>query len=416
MNIHFNSMLNKKHRVLIIDEWIPLPANIGKKIRTINLLKRLSEKYTIDLICFADAIKEKDFINEMFELGINIIPVQVKRPKRGSFRFFFDIFLNQFSPLPFSVAYHYRKPFLLKLKEIVEDGNYKLLHFEWTQMAVYLKRLKVVQPIVVSAHNIEATLWRRYVENHKSILKKLFYYLQMKKTQWFEKWAYNRADCVTAVSENDAQTIKEIYGQNHVLVVSNGVDIDYFRSRNFESGDNNLIFVGAMDYWANIDAIDFFIKDVIPILINKLPNLRLTVVGRTPKKRLLDLAKTVNYLEVTGCVEDVRQYYKKGFIFVVPLRCGAGTRLKILEAMAMEMPIVSTRIGAESLKCEDGVNIMIADTPEQFCEKIEELCKNPELKMQLGEAGRIIVEKYYGWKQIAKKQDELWSSLITNQN
>lgn len=406
-------MLNKKHKILVIDEWIPLPANIGKKIRTINLLKELSKEYTIDLICFADAIREKDFIKEMSGFGINVIPVKIKRSKRGSLGYFFDLFLNQFSFLPFSVAYHYKKPFLLKLNEVIGNGNYKLLHFEWTQMSIYLKRLKIIQPIVVSAHNIEATLWLRYVKNHRNILKKLFYYLQMKKTQRFEKWAYNRVNCVTAVSENDAQAIREIYGQKNVIVVSNGVDLDNFKNSNTEIADNSLIYAGAMDYWANIDAVDFFIKDVIPILINKLPSLRFVVVGRNPKQRLLDLQRSLKYLEVTGTVEDVRPYYKKSSIFVVPLRCGAGTRLKILEAMAMEMPVVSTRIGAESLHYENEVNIMIADTPEQFCNKIVELSKSLHLKELLGIEGRKLVEKYYDWKQIAAKQGDLWYSLIT---
>lgn len=406
--------MDKNFRVLVIDEWLPLPLNIGKKIRTMNLLKQLAKRYSIDIICFADNQKEKDYIYELKKLGINVIPIQDKRPKRNSLMFFLSLFFNQFSSFPFSVSYNYDQDFQCKLAEIIKKYRYDLLHFEWTQVASYLRKLQTNLPVVISAHNIESMIWERYSRNARNIVAKLFYFLQMKKMYKFEKWAYNKADFVTAVSEADAKIIKEEYGQKKVLLVSNGVDIHYFKNNNSNIRNNEILFFGAMDYKPNIDAVIFFLENVMPLLVNKLTNVRFLVVGRNPAKRLKNIEKNHSYVEVVGTVDDMRPFYKKDSIFVVPLKSGGGTRLKILEAMAMEMPIVSTRIGAESLHYENGVNIMIADTPEQFCNKIYELYEKPQLKEKLGRAARDLVENQYCWEKIAIIQNNLWRTMIKN--
>lgn len=404
--------MKRTFRILVIDEWIPLPANIGKKIRTYNLLKLLSKNYNVNLLCFADVEKEKKYICDLENVGIHVIPVQEQRSPRGSVKYFLELFINQFSCLPFSVSYHYKSALLQKFKEVIEDNNYDLIHFEWTQMAIYLKHVKISQPVVISAHNVEAMIWKRYYINSKNIIEKFFYYFQMKKMCKYEKWAYNIGNYITAVSENDAEIIKNNYGQKNIVVVPNGVDIDYYKNTDMKSFNNRILFFGAMDYKANIDAVEFFLYDVMPLLIDKMPDLEFFVVGRNPPERLVALSKTVPYLKVTGTVEDIRPYYNKNSIFVAPLRLGAGTRLKIIEAMAMEVAVISTTIGAESLKCENGINILIADTPEDIRDKIIDLSNNRQLKTDIEQAGRKLVEKHYDWKQIAEIQNALWGSLI----
>lgn len=405
--------MKRKYRVLVIDEWIPFPANIGKKIRTYNLLKLLSKTYSIDFLCFADFEKENKYICNLKNIDINVISVKDQRTRRSSVKYYFDILINLISCLPFSVSYNYRNDFLQIFKEVIKKTNYDLIHFEWTQMAIYLKHVKISQPVVISAHNVEAMIWNRYSANSKNIIEKVFYYLQMKKMSRYEIWAYNSAKYITSVSESDSDIIKKNYGQKNIVVVPNGVDTDYYKNTNLQSFTNRILFFGAMDYKANIDAVNFFLYDVIPLLLDKMPDLEFYIVGRNPPNKLVDLAKTLSYLKVIGTVEDMRPYYYKNSIFVVPLRLGAGTRLKILEAMAMEVAVVSTTIGAESLKCEDGINILIADTPENIRDKIIELRNNPQFQTDIEQAGRKLVEKHYAWKQIAEIQNDLWHSLIT---
>ncbi len=404
-----------KHKVLVIDEWVPFPLNIGKKIRTFNLLKNLAKKYSIDIICFADLSKETESITYLNSLGITVIPIEDKRIRHGSLRFFLDLFLNHFSNLPFSVAYHYRRPFFSRMIRELNRTNYDLIHFEWTQMSKYLCNFNSNIPVVISAHNVEAMLLYSLYRSAPSILRKFVNYLQMKKMTRFEKWAYNKADYVTAVSEKDAAIISDDYGQKNVVVISNGVDLDYFRNKNPETQNNTLLFFGAMDYYPNIQAVCYFVEEIAPILIRKLPNFNFSVVGRNPDKKLFDLAQKLHYFSITGTVEDIRPYYKKAAIFVVPLKAGGGTRLKIIEAMAMEMPVISTTIGAESLQYEDGVNIIIANTPKQFSDEIIRLTKNPQLRMKMGKVARRLVEKYYGWEQITAVQDQLWNQLINHE-
>jgi len=227
----------------------------------------------------------------------------------------------------------------------------------------------------------------------------------------FERRMFNRFSYATAVSEDDAGAIRAL-GCREVAVVPNGVDADYYAPPGEEFTEPlSLVFTGSMDWLANQDAIRWFIREVHPLLRER-TDYRLYVVGRTPPAWMMDSSIVPPEITVTGTVEDVRPWIARATVYVVPLRVGGGSRLKILEALSMGRPIVSTTVGMEGLHIEPGRHLFVADEPGPFVNAICRLLDRPEARSELSRAGRARVESYYRWSQIAPLQASLWRRAI----
>ena len=192
------------------------------------------------------------------------------------------------------------------------------------------------------------------------------------------------------------------------------MDTEYFNtgSRNQTVTEDALVFTGSMDWLPNDDAISYFCQEILPLVWQKNNALKLYVVGKNPSSVVKNLAHKDNRVIVTGRVDDVRPFVERSKIFIVPLRIGGGTRLKILEAMAMGKAVVSTTIGAEGIECKDGINIALADNPDNFAQKIIDLCKNPTLAATLGDNGRQLVCQKYDWTIVGKKLTDIYQEKI----
>jgi glycosyltransferase involved in cell wall biosynthesis len=218
----------------------------------------------------------------------------------------------------------------------------------------------------------------------------------------FEAATCPKFDSVVAVSREDREQMEREYGVENVYDVPTGVDTDFFRPSNQrERKPHNLVFTGSMDWLPNEDAIRYFTEHIMPRIKRSVPDVTLTVVGRDPYPGLVELSKQDPSVIVTGRVEDVRPYMDEAAVYIVPLRIGGGTRLKIYEAMAMEKPIVSTSIGAEGLPVTNGTEILLADTPESFADSVVRLFQNTDLAEQIGQRGAARVRKEFGWESVA---------------
>jgi glycosyltransferase involved in cell wall biosynthesis len=198
-----------------------------------------------------------------------------------------------------------------------------------------------------------------------------------------------------------------------VDVIPNGVDTEYFRpaSRVALVRDPYIVFTGAMDYPPNVDAAGWFCNEILPVLQRSVPHIRLKIVGKNPHPHVLELGKR-NGVEVTGTVPDIRSYVSGSLALVVPLRSGGGTRLKILEAMALERPVISTTVGAEGLEVRPGTDILIADDAQQFVNHIKLLLRSPERSELVGKAGRRLVMEKYDWRVCLGGLDRLYDTLF----
>jgi glycosyltransferase involved in cell wall biosynthesis len=257
-------------------------------------------------------------------------------------------------------------------------------------------------------------IWKRHFEVQKNMLKTTYLRRQWRKMQRFEKEACRRFDAVIAVSAEDRDQMRDEYGVNAVFEVPTGVDTDFFTpSRKERIDPHNVVFTGSMDWLPNEDAIRYYTDHILPLVRRSIPDASLTVVGRNPYPSLLELSRRDPSIIVTGRVDDVRPYMERAAVYVVPLRIGGGTRLKIFEAMAMEKAIVSTTVGAEGLPVTDGRELRIADTPETFAAALVYLLTKPEAARKLGQASARVVRERFGWNGVAKRFAEICETTVT---
>jgi sugar transferase (PEP-CTERM/EpsH1 system associated) len=393
----------KRLDVLVLDEEAPLPANTGKRIRTWNLLRRLAAEHNITLLCHGEP--PAGATTELAKAGICVEWVEAL-PQRHGMDLYARLLMNLFSTFPYSVVKHTTERFRQRMWGLLRAKKYDLVHCEWTPYARYLGDAGQV-PSVIATHNVESQIWFRRAQQSRTLAGNLFFWLQGSKMEVFERAVLRQASAVTAVSEQEAAQIRS-WGAREVVRVDNGVDLEYFAPDTADVNANEIVYVGSLDWQPNVDAVSYFVEEVLPLLRAKSPDAKLTVIGRKPSAKWAESMQKHKGVEVVGEVPDVRPYLSRAAVVVVPLRIGGGTRLKILEAMAMKKAVVSTTVGAEGLEVEDGVHLRVADAPEAFAQRTVELMTSPDLRERMGEKARQRVEERYGWDALARRQDAAW--------
>jgi glycosyltransferase involved in cell wall biosynthesis len=251
---------------------------------------------------------------------------------------------------------------------------------------------------VLFTHNVEAEIFRRHAETARDPLRRAVWRSQAAKMARYERGLLGRFDAVVAVAERDREHFRRAYGANHVSVIPTGVDLEYFSYSATASlepgGPATVVFTGSMDWMANIDGIEYFMDQVWPEVARVRPDAKFVVVGRQPPAALVEraAARGLNW-EFTGFVDDVRPYVRRAHVYVIPLRVGGGTRIKVYEAMALGCPVVSTRIGVEGLPLEDARHFLAADRPADMAGSILSLLERNDERSRLSAAARRFVEQ-----------------------
>ncbi len=400
-------------RIIVLDEEFPYPLNTGKRIRSFNLLSRLAKNNELHYLAYGRD-SDSNFI-ALARNNMNPIAVKNQVPKKSGLLFYLRLFNNLFSSESYIVDSHYSDLYQNRLDELIEKLKPGIVMAEWTPYASFMKNLKNCKRLIV-AHNIESTIWQRYYEHETNSIKKLYIFKQWKKLEKFEKDVFRNSDGITAVSQEEADEIRKISDNKNVALIDNGVDLKYFNAHESHSGGSNstkLVFTGSMDWRPNQDAAVYFVREIFPKLKALIPEISATFVGRNPTDEILSL-QDVNGITITGTVDDVRPYIEEASIYIVPIRIGGGSRLKILEALAMKKAVVSTSVGAEGLKTKDKKHLLVADSAVEFVAEIERLLKNPQLAKELGDNGRELVEQSYGWDALALKLDNFLQQVVNN--
>jgi glycosyltransferase involved in cell wall biosynthesis len=263
-------------------------------------------------------------------------------------------------------------------------------------------------PSILFQHNVEAMIWKRHAEVHSNPVKRAYLQGQWRQMQAFESVMCRRFDHVIAVSREDSEMMRREYNVTAIDDVPTGVDTDFFRPRRGETrGPHNLVFTGSMDWLPNEDAIQYFTSQILPLIKQSIPDVTLTVVGRNPYPALLELSKKDPSIIVTGRVDDVRPYMERAAAYIVPLRIGGGTRLKIFEAMAMEKPLISTTVGAEGLPIRNEAELLLADSPSDFAAAVVRVLTDDEFAFHLGRRAAKLVREKFGWNRVADRFAEI---------
>jgi glycosyltransferase involved in cell wall biosynthesis len=390
-------------KILFLSQRFLLPMDTGGKIRTGKILEQLTKDHSITLISNVESPKDDPYLTEIHQLCTKFIAVPWKEIKKYTPLFFLRLFVQMFSIYPVSALNDYSA----KLKNILEkecvNEPFDLAICDFVQSALLFKNIKRI-PTVLFQHNVESVIARRHVERATNPLSLLFWWLQWKKMFAYEKNACNFFGRVIAVSENDQELFEELYGISNLQTIATGVDTTYYAlTPDITEKKNSLVFCGSMDWLPNEDAIQFFLNDILPVIVKEIPDIRLTVVGRNPSPGLRK--KVNNHPEVilTDWVEDTRPYIAESALFIVPIRIGGGTRMKIFEAMAMGKAVVSTSIGAEGLPVTDGDNIIIENSAARFGKRIVALLNDAEKRSFIGNNGCTYVRQNFAWPKVAQQ-------------
>ena len=371
------------------------------------MLKELKRDHHITYLTLDDGSADRDAREQAQEYCHELVCVPHHQREKFSKGFYAELLVNLASSLPYAIKKYESPAMRTQIVERANDDSIDIVICDFLAPAINVPR-SLPCPSILFQHNVEAMIWKRHFEVQRNLAKKTYLRDQWRKMVRFEKEMCRRFDAVIAVSAEDRDQMRDEYGVKAVYEVPTGVDTDFFTPSGQEKVDpRNVVFTGSMDWLPNEDAIRYYTEQIMPIVRRSIPDATLTVVGRNPYPSLLELSRRDPSIIVTGRVDDVRPYMERAAAYVVPLRIGGGTRLKIYEAMAMEKPIVSTTIGAEGLPVSDGRELRIADTPETFAASVVELLTNREAARKLGQqAGRVVRERF-GWNGVAKRFAEI---------
>jgi len=403
---------DRRLRVVLVDEELPYPANSGKRVRTLNLVTRLARKHELTFICHrnADADEARRAAAFFGDHGIASIVVDRVVPPRSGVGFYARLAANLFSPLPYSVVNHTSAPLRHALRSFAAQRPVDLWQCEWTPYREVLRGLP--GPVIVHTQNVESSIWRRYFETETNALRRWYIKGQWLKFQRFEREALAGAQSTIAVSDLDAQVFRNDYGVRRIDVVENGVDTAYFRPPARPRHPKDLLFLGSLDWRPNLDGIVQLLDTVFPAVRAAEPEARLVIVGRTPPAWLHARALQPG-VELHADVADVRPYLQSCGLLVVPLRIGGGSRIKILEALASELPVISTRIGAEGLDLEPDNHLTVVETIRDLIPAILHGIRRPtELASQASRGRRAVLAKYE-WDFLAARLEQVWLDCVS---
>ncbi|MGI8836177.1 MAG: glycosyltransferase [Pyrinomonadaceae bacterium] len=401
-------------RILWLKTELLHPVDKGGKIRTYNMLKQLKRDHRITYLTLDDGTATAAEREAAREYCHELVCISHKPREKFTAGFYADLALNLVSRYPYAVKKYESTEMRRAVLERTATGEFDLVVCDFLAPALNVpNRLRC--STVLFQHNVEAMIWKRHYQVQKSPAKKAYLRRQWQKMRRFEREACRRFDRVIAVSAEDRDQMRQEYGMDSVFDVPTGVDTEFFRPSGKETVvPHNLVFTGSMDWLPNEDAMRYFTEEIFPRIKQTIPDVTLTVVGRNPYPGLLELSQRDKSVVVTGRVDDVRPFMERAAVYVVPLRIGGGTRLKIFEAMAMEKAIVSTTVGAEGLPVRQNEELVLADTPETFANSVLRLFQDQTFARRLGLRAADTVRETFGWRRVAEEFAALCENTVNH--
>lgn len=384
-------------RVLWLSAGLLLPLDKGGKLRTWHLMRQLARRHHITFLSYVDPGQPRADLDGMREVCGELHTIPRRDVGKGTLSFALDAARHVVQALPYAVGKYRTEAYGQRMGGLLASGDYDLVVADFLPPMANLPE-HLPCPLVLFTHNVEAEIWRRHAETADAWWRKRLLGQQWGRMLQFEGQAVRRADLVLAVSDTDRRTLQELYGplRRDVHVVPTGVDTIYFAPQDAIVRPRHLVFTGSMDWLPNEDGMIFFARDVLPLIHEKEPDVTVSIVGRAPTPAVSRLAAERG-IEVTGGVPDVRPHVAAAAVYIVPLRIGGGTRLKIFEAMAMGKAVVSTTVGAEGLPVDSGLHLLIADGPQDFAHAVVRLLRKQTERARLGDAARHLVVAHYDW-------------------
>ncbi len=403
-------------RILFLTPQLPYPLHQGTALRNFGLIDGLARRgHAITLLSFAEPGQPPYSQTPLAELCEQVVTVPV--PTRTRLTRLTDLIVGRAD----MARRLWSPPFLDALSGLLAQHTFDVIHFEGIEMAAYLPHVwpTILERtpdtmLIYDAHNCEYALQRRIARQDfrtpSRLPQALYSFVQAGRLERLESVTTLTVDAVLACSLADAQKLAELRQETPIKVVPNAVDVAAYAPSGevAEVPHPSLIFTGKMDFRPNVDAVLWFAREILPLIREAIPNAHLTVVGQKPHPRL-DALRAQPGVTLTGSVPHIQPYIRAADVYVVPLRMGSGTRLKLLEAMALERPIVSTRLGAEGFDLVDGEHLILADQPDAFARAVVDLLRDDSRRASLGAAAARLVRERYDWSAVIPRVEDVYA-------
>jgi glycosyltransferase involved in cell wall biosynthesis len=386
------------------------PTTKGGQIRTLEMLRHLHRWHEIHYVAIANPAQPEGPARA-HEYSHKSYPFPYRVPSKASPAFYAELVRGVFSATPVAVERFHPPGMRAFLEDLIRKEHFDCAVVDHLAPTSYFPDLPHA---IFFQHNVETVIWRRHVEHAADPLRRAYFKLQADRMYRYERRVSRASGHIVAVSPTDADEMRRLFDVTRVTEIPTGVDIEYFQRGAGASACQpvptaDLVFVGSMDWLPNVDGVLYFVREILPLIRQVRPETTLAIVGRTPPLKIAQLAADPR-IQVTGTVPDIRPYLWSSAVAIVPLRIGGGTRLKIYEAMAAQIPVVSTTIGAEGLSVNPPQDIRLADTPAHFAAQCLELLTTPELRTRLSQAAAAMVTSHFSWEQVARAFEKIMQS------
>lgn len=384
-------------RILWVKANKLLPVHSGGDIRSYNIARQLARRHELTFFSYYDGTKDPDYERQLCDCFPGAICIATEKSEGSFLNRGIDYVGRLASPLPYAVGRFACRAVQQKLQELFDEHSFDLAICDFLDAAVNFP-LRLSTRSVLFQHNVESEIWRRHAATESNPVKRRMYGVEFKKMERFESRAVRKFHHVIAVSEHDRSLMEAWVEGLRITVVPTGVDLEHYKP-DFNNNPVSpiVMFVGAMDWEPNIDAMEYFCRQIWPVVLARMPDARLRIVGRNPGERVHALSAPS--VEITGRVSSVAEHLHDAAVVVVPLRIGGGTRLKIYEAMAAGKAVVSTSVGAEGLDVHHGRDIVLADGPDSFSDAVSTLLQD-DLRRQQYERAAAELAAHYDWAVI----------------
>jgi len=401
-------------RVLWVKAGKLLPVHTGGRIRSYNILRHLATQHHVTIFSYYQGKQDRSYDEELNQHFPNSVCIATGAPGNGSPRLQRTLhYLTKVClPAPYAVSQFNSKAVRRALRHYLRSSRFDVAVCDFLAATLNFPS-QLPTPTVLFQHNVEAMLWQRQSRGGENLIARLGFRLEAAKMKRYEPLAIRKFDHVVAVSESDRRGMWEV-PDDRITVVPTGVDVAKFDGNELATiSDPVVVFIGTMDWEANIDGIEFFCREIWPMILVRVPDAKLQIVGREPDLRVKRLACAS--IEVTGTVPSVLEYLRRAAVVIVPLRIGGGTRLKIYEAMAMGKVVVSTSIGAEGLDVHPDQDIVLVDEPSEFAHRVIQLLLDENLRLKYGREAVKTVSQY-DWAIIARRFEDVLAKTIANRD
>jgi polysaccharide biosynthesis protein PslH len=396
-------------RILFVTENLPYPLDSGGRIRSFHVLKALALRHQVTLVTCMHQSCPPDALRNFKPLCSD---VRLLQNARGNMpRVILGLFRDFLKNRPALIFRHYNESMAATIRDITNRESFDAVHYDHLDATVYSQFMRRIPVSVIDEHNIVSNQIFTTAKTHPNPVLRVFLNTEWLKTRRYESGICTGMSRCLVCSDVDRDNLRQLAPTVRILTIPNGVDLSYFAPRNTDANPHSTIFVGSLDYAPCDIAVQFFIRDIFPKIQSEFADASFCAVGANPSTRVQKLSSSVLGITLTGRVPDTRPYLAQSQVCVVPLKSGSGTRLKILEAMASGVPVVSTAIGAEGLEVCDGRDILIADTTEAFAVAVLRLMRDAKLAARISENALSLVRSRYSWDSILNNLLSLYESL-----